>query len=85
MGTIKHIYKGILFIYDEDNPENYGYFVANSESCEIKKSTPIGNMVSAPYYFIHFVFVTGKGILFQLFTSVLQPRHTWKEGRLRTA
>ncbi|XP_020091605.1 protein RNA-directed DNA methylation 3 isoform X3 [Ananas comosus] len=38
-GIVKHLYRGSIFIYDENETENSGFFCAKSESCEkIKKS-----------------------------------------------
>jgi hypothetical protein len=37
-GVVKHLYMGILFIYNESESENCGFFCAQSGSCEnVKK------------------------------------------------
>ncbi|KAL0903619.1 hypothetical protein M5K25_028011 [Dendrobium thyrsiflorum] len=42
-GIVRHMYKGVLFIYDECQSENNGFFCANSGICDIvKKSRDLG-------------------------------------------
>ncbi|XP_008794002.2 protein RNA-directed DNA methylation 3 [Phoenix dactylifera] len=38
-GIVKHMYKGTLFIYDENETENSGFFCAKSASCENMKES----------------------------------------------
>jgi transcription elongation factor SPT5 len=45
-GVVKHLYMGILFIYNESESENGGYFCAQCGSCEnIKKRRQLTNSV----------------------------------------
>ncbi|KAH0462249.1 hypothetical protein IEQ34_009824 [Dendrobium chrysotoxum] len=42
-GIVRHMYKGVLFIYDECQSENNGFFCANSGICDlVKKSRDLG-------------------------------------------
>lgn len=38
-GIVKHIYRGIVFLYDESEEENGGYFTSKSNVCEKVKLT----------------------------------------------
>ncbi|KAL6620493.1 hypothetical protein ACP70R_035632 [Stipagrostis hirtigluma subsp. patula] len=43
-GVVKHLYMGTLFIYDENESENYGFFCAQCGSCEnVKKRKDMGS------------------------------------------
>jgi hypothetical protein len=43
-GIVKHLYLGILFIYNESESENFGFFSAQCGSCKnIKKQKEMGN------------------------------------------
>uniref|UniRef100_A0A0D9WID6 KOW domain-containing protein n=1 Tax=Leersia perrieri TaxID=77586 RepID=A0A0D9WID6_9ORYZ len=43
-GVVKHLYMGILFIYNESESENNGYFCAQCGSCEnVKKRKELAN------------------------------------------
>ncbi|CAN6332486.1 unnamed protein product [Urochloa humidicola] len=43
-GVVKHLYKGVLFIYNESESENCGFFCALSGSCEnVKKRKDLGS------------------------------------------
>lgn len=33
-GVVRQIYRGIIFLYDESEEENGGYFCCKSQSCE---------------------------------------------------
>jgi len=42
-GVVKHLYLGILFIYNESESENCGFFCAQCGSCEnVKKRKDLG-------------------------------------------
>ncbi|KAM0835533.1 hypothetical protein ACQ4PT_062861 [Festuca glaucescens] len=48
-GVVKHLYMGILFIYNESESENGGYFCAQCGSCEnIKKRRELTNSEDSP-------------------------------------
>jgi transcription elongation factor SPT5 len=50
-GVVKHLYMGILFIYNESESENSGYFCAQCGSCEnIKKRRELANEVCLMNY-----------------------------------
>lgn len=66
LGIVKHIYKGTLFVYDKDNPENNGYFCAKPELCEVIKETCSGNMVLSKSISFYFQFF-GIPIIFVFF------------------
>lgn len=40
-GIVKHMYKGTLFIYDENETENSGFFCVKSASCENMKESKV--------------------------------------------
>ncbi|MQM18242.1 hypothetical protein Taro_051231 [Colocasia esculenta] len=49
-GIVKHMYKGTLFVYDEDIQEDTGFFCVKCESCEVikgQKSCHFGSKGSA--------------------------------------
>ncbi|KAF8715860.1 hypothetical protein HU200_026817 [Digitaria exilis] len=46
-GVVKHLYMGILFIYNESESENCGFFCAQCGSCEnVKKQKDLGSSTS---------------------------------------
>ncbi|VAH20895.1 unnamed protein product [Triticum turgidum subsp. durum] len=48
-GVVKHLYMGILFIYDESESENNGFFCAQCGSCEnVKKRRDVTNSEDNP-------------------------------------
>ncbi|WVZ99160.1 hypothetical protein U9M48_044499 [Paspalum notatum var. saurae] len=54
-GVVKHLYMGILFIYNESESENFGFFCAQCGSCEKKRkglgSSNTENLdISAPMF-----------------------------------
>ncbi|XP_078436037.1 uncharacterized protein LOC144706850 [Wolffia australiana] len=36
-GTVRHIFRDALFLYDKENPENNGYFSTRSDHCEVTR------------------------------------------------
>lgn len=61
-GTVKHIYRGVVFLYDENETENGGYFCCKSKICEKVKFSPdtctekVGlNFIDSPLFLIIFL------------------------------
>lgn len=57
-GTIKQIYRGIIFVHDEKEEENGGYFCTKAQCCEKVKistntfSVKVSDFFSQIYYFL---------------------------------
>ncbi|XP_074357445.1 protein RNA-directed DNA methylation 3-like isoform X2 [Apium graveolens] len=43
VGIVKHIYRGVVFVYDKTDLENGGYFCCNSQNCETVKSSGLSS------------------------------------------